>query len=214
MSDEWDKAEAAVRSLGSTRKVEELTASDLRAWASENTLMTRTQWPKVKRELYKQFDVDYDALREREQRERAQALAAAAADAPVVGLWSAGDDRGSFAVVGDAGTSEVAWYGSFHQDDRIFRQGDQDSADEASAGKAVFLAAKVREHLDATAVRLRLRVSSERIDGVKLADLAAKKQVILDLEVVQTANPAEQWCLEPGFGEWRAIRLSDLVVAE
>lgn len=64
-------------------------------------------------------------------------------------------------------------------------------------------------------MRLRLRVSSERIDGVKLADLAAKKQVILDLEVVQTtANPAEQWCLEPGFGEWRAIRLSDLVVAE
>ncbi len=153
-----------------------MTASDLRAWAAENNLMTRTQWPKIKRELYKQFDVDYDALREREQRERAEKLAAAAASAPVVSLASAGDERGSFAVVGDADTSDVAWYGSFHKDDRIFRPGDQDSADEASAGKAVFLAAKVRDHLEVEAVRLRLRVSSERIDGgVKLADLAAKK---------------------------------------
>ncbi len=214
MSDEWDKAESAVRALGSTHTVEELTASNLRDWASENNLMTRTQWPKVKRELYKQFDVDYDALREREQRERAEKLAAAAATAPLVSLSSAGDGRGSFAVVGDADTSDVAWYGSFHKDDRIFRSGDQDSADEASAGKAVFLAGKVREHLRVDAVRLRLRVSSERIDGVKLADLAAKKQVILDLDVVPTGNVAEQWCLEPGYGEWRAIRLSDLLVTE
>ncbi|MFD6859118.1 hypothetical protein ACFWCF_17475 [Rhodococcus sp. NPDC060090] len=212
MSDEWDKAEAAVRSLAATRKVESMMASDLRAWASERGLMTRTQWPKIKRELYKQFDVDYDALREREQSERAESLAAAAATAPVISLSSAGDERGSFAVVGDADTSDVAWYGSFHKDDRVFRPGHQDSADEASAGKAVFLASKVREHLDAHAVRLRLRVSSERINGVKLADLAAKKQVILDLDVVPTGNIAEQWCLEPGFGEWRAIRLTDLVV--
>lgn len=214
MSDEWDKAEAAVRGLGSTRTVGDLTASELRKWASENTLMTRSQWPKVKRELYKQFDVDYDALRECEQRERTEALAAAAATAPVVSLSAAGDERGSFAVVGEADTSDVAWYGSFHKDDRVFRPGDQHSADEASSGKAVFLASKVREHLGADAIRLHLRVSSERIDGVKLAELAAKKQVILDLEVIPTGNPAEQWCLEPGFGEWRAIRLADLVVTE
>ncbi len=214
MSDEWDKAESAVRTLGSTRTVEDLTAPDLRTWAAQNNLMTRTQWPKVKRELHKQFDVDYDALREHEQRERADKLAAAAATAPLVSLSSAGDERGSFAVVGDADTSDVAWYGTFHKEDRIFRPGDQHSADEASAGKAVFLAAKVREHLGVDAVRLHLRVSSERIEGVKLADLAAKKQVILDLEVVPNGNPAEQWCLEPGFGEWRAIRLSDLVVTE
>ncbi|MBC2586931.1 hypothetical protein H0B42_00330 [Rhodococcus aetherivorans] len=214
MSEEWDKAESAVRTLGSPLTVQTMTASDLRAWAAEHNLMTRTQWPKIKRELYKQFDVDYDALREQEQRERAEKLAAAAASAPLVSLASAGDERGSFAVVGDADTNDVAWYGAFHKDDRIFRPGDQDSADEASAGKAVFLAAKVRDHLEVEAVRLRLRVSSERIDGVKLAELAAKRQVILDLEVAPTGNPAEQWCLEPGYGEWRAIRLSDLVVTE
>ncbi|WJJ14695.1 hypothetical protein P9990_27010 (plasmid) [Prescottella equi] len=214
MSDEWGTAAEAVAELGKQRSVAEMSASDLREWASQTKVMTRTLWPKVKRELYKQFDVDYEEAREAETAARTAALKAAAESAPIAELFAAGDGRGSFAIVGVENTSDVCWYGTFHPEDKVYKADDQDSADEAASGKAVFLASKVRESLKADALRLRLHVSSERINGVKLADLAAKKQIILELDVMARGNPAEDWTQEPGYSYWQSIRLSDLVVEE
>ncbi|MFZ2174285.1 MAG: hypothetical protein WAW17_09655 [Rhodococcus sp. (in: high G+C Gram-positive bacteria)] len=218
-SDEWEKAAAAVRDAAA-----ELRGSDtaaLRTWASSKKLMSRSMWPKVKRELYKQLDIDYDTQRETENAARQQAIAAAAASAPLVELYAAGDERGSFAVLPgpavnegtDAQVNEAAWYGTFHEKDTIYREGNQDSADNSAAGKAVFLAGKVRESKGLEAVRLVLHISNPNLDGDRLAGTAAKACVALELDITET-NPACEYCERPGYQAWQAIRLSDLLVDE
>ncbi|MEU2004516.1 hypothetical protein ACH47B_26295 [Rhodococcus sp. NPDC019627] len=218
-SEEWDKAAAAVRAAA-----EELRGSDtaaLRTWASSKKLLSRSMWPKVKRELYKQLDIDYDTQRETENATRRQAVAAAATTAPLVELYAAGDERGAFAVLpgpavhagNDADIAEAAWYGTFHEKDTIYRDGDQDSADNSAAGKAVFLAGKVRESQGIDAVRLLLHISNPNLDGDRLAGTAAKAGVALELDITET-NPAYEYCERPGYQAWQAIRLSDLLVDE
>ncbi|GCE40946.1 hypothetical protein Rhow_004589 [Rhodococcus wratislaviensis] len=165
-ADEWDKAAQAVR--GAAEELRGADTAALRTWAQTNKLLSRSMWPKVKRELYKQLDIDYDTQRETETEARQQAVAAAAAAAPLVELYAAGDERGSFAVLpgpavnhgSDADVNDAAWYGTFHEKDTIYRAGDQDSADNSAAGKAVFLAGKVREEQGLDAVRLLLHISN------------------------------------------------------
>ncbi|OZE92878.1 hypothetical protein CH299_28610 [Rhodococcus sp. 14-2686-1-2] len=204
---EWEAAAAAVRGAADDLRTSDSAA--LRAWAKTNDLLSRTMWPKVKRELLKQLDLDYDSLRNREAIERRDAIAASAASAPLVELFAAGDERGSFAVVGPV--DDAAWYGTFHRNDAVFKKGNQDSADDSAAGKAIFLAGKAREEADVPAVRLLLHISNPNIDGTALAGVAAKHGVSLDLDITDD-NPAAQWCEEPGFQAWQAIRLSDLFV--
>ena len=211
MSDEWGTAAAAVTSLAKSQDVATMSTADLRAWAKDAGVLSKSLWAKAKRELWKQTGIDYDALREQESADRARVLAESAASAPLVELFAAGDERGSFAVVGVADTEDTAWYGTFHPDDTVFKAGDQTSADSSAAGKAVFLAGKVREHLAVPAVRLLLHIGNELVDGPKLADMAAKKSIVLELDVTME-NPATEWCLANGWQAWQAIRLSDLVV--
>lgn len=211
VSDEWGTAANAVKSLAASQDVAAMSTADLRAWGKDAGLLSKTLWAKVKRELWKQADLDYDALREQESADRARILAESAAAAPVVELFAAGDERGSFAVVGVADTADTAWYGTFHPDDSVYKAGDQTSADSAAAGKAVFLAGKVRESLEVPVVRLLLHIGNELVDGPRLADMAAKKSIVLELDVTME-NPATEWCLANGWQAWQAIRLSDLVV--
>lgn len=213
MSDEWGTAAAAVKSLAESRDIASMSTADLRSWGKDAGVLSKSLWAKVKRELWKQADLDYDALREQEASDRARVLAEAAASAPLVELFASGDERGSFAVVGVANTADTVWYGTFHSDDAVFKAGDQTSADSSAAGKAVFLAGKVREHLAVPAVRLLLHIGNELVDGPKLADMAAKKSIVLELDVTME-NPATEWCLANGWQAWQAIRLSDLVVTE
>ncbi|MBY6412865.1 hypothetical protein HQ346_14355 [Rhodococcus sp. BP-252] len=207
---EWDQAAAAVRDAANHLRTASTT--DLRAWAKTQGLFSRSLWPKVKRELYKQLDVDYDALctAEGEQVAEKVAEAAAAASAPLVELYAAGDERGSFAVVGDG--EDTAWYGTFHAKDAIFRQGDQDSADDSAAGKAAFLAGKLRDELAVPALRLILHISNPNVDGTRLAAIAAKHGVHLEQLEIADDNPASVWCEVPGHRAWQAIRLTDLLV--
>ena len=218
-ADEWDKAAQAVR--GAAEELRGADTAALRSWAQTNKLLSRSMWPKIKRELYKQLDIDYDTQRETETAARQQAVAAAAAAAPLVELYAAGDERGSFAVLpgpavndgSDAAVNDAAWYGTFHEKDTIYRAGDQDSADNSAAGKAVFLAGKVREAQRLDAVRLLLHISNPHLDGNRLAGTAAKAGVALELDITD-ANPACEYCERPGYQAWQAIRLTDLLVTD
>ncbi|MDP1007297.1 hypothetical protein, partial [Klebsiella pneumoniae] len=89
-----------------------------------------------------------------------------------------GDERGSFAVLGPV--DDAAWYGTFHKNDTVFKEGNQRSADDSAAGKAIFLAGKAREDANVPAVRLLLHISNPEIDGNSLAGMAAKHGVALD----------------------------------
>lgn len=207
---EWDQAAAAVQEAQ-----EQLRAADtaaLRSWAEDAGLFTRSMWPKIKRELYKQLDRDYDALRTQESEQVTDEVAEAAASAPLIELYAAGDERGSFAVVGDG--EETAWYGTFHAKDAIFRRGDQVSADDSAAGKAAFLAGKLREELGVPAIRLILHISNPGVDGTRIAAVAAKHGVHLAELDITDENPASVWCEVPGHRAWQEIRLTDLLVDE
>ncbi len=206
---EWEQAAAAVRAAA-----DELRSSDssaMRAWAKSNNLLSRSMWPKVKRELVKQLDLDYDVLRDAEATKRKNEIAEAAATAPLVELFAAGDERGSFAVLGPV--DDAAWYGTFHKNDTVFKEGNQRSADDSAAGKAIFLAGKAREDANVPAVRLLLHISNPEIDGNSLAGMAAKHGVALDLDITDN-NRAVDWCEEPGYQAWQAIRLSDLFIED
>jgi hypothetical protein len=205
---EWDQAAAAVRDAADHLRT--ASTADLRAWAETEGLFSRSLWPKVKRELYKQLDVDYDALRTAESEQVTVEVAQAAESAPLVELYAAGDERGSFAVVGDG--EDTAWYGTFHAKDAIFKRGDQDSADDSAAGKAAFLAGKLRDELGAPAIRLILHISNPNVDGTRLAAIAAKHGVHLEQLEIADDNPASVWCEVPGHRAWQAIRLTDLLV--
>ncbi|MFC8178738.1 hypothetical protein ACFULT_07685 [Rhodococcus sp. NPDC057297] len=209
-STDWDTAASAVRAAADTLRTADTAA--LRAWAEDAGLFSRSLWPKVKRELYKQLDLDYDTLRAREAEQVTDEVAEAAAAAPLIELHAAGDERGSFAVVGDG--EETAWYGTFHAKDSVFRLGDQDSADDSAAGKAAFLAGKLRDELGVPAIRLILHITNPNIDGTRLAAVAAKHGVHLERLDIDDDNPAVLWCEVPGHRAWQAIRLTDLLVDE
>lgn len=207
---EWEQAAAAVRTAADELRTSDSTA--MRAWAKDNNLLSRTMWPKVKRELVKQLDLDYDVLRDAEATKRKNEIADAAAGAPLVELFAAGDERGSFAVLGPG--DDAAWFGTFHKNDTIFKEGNQRSADDSAAGKAVFLAGKAREDANVPVVRLLLHISNPEIDGNSLAGMAAKHGVALELDITDN-NRAVDWCeTEPGYQAWQAIRLSDLFIED
>lgn len=153
---EWEQAADAVRTAADELRTSD--SSEIRAWAKKNKLLSRSMWPKVKRELVKQLDLDYDVLRDAEATKRKKEIAEAAATAPLVELFAAGDERGSFAVLGPV--DDAAWYGTFHKNDTVFKEGNQRSADDSAAGKAVFLAGKAREDANVPAVRLLLHISN------------------------------------------------------
>jgi hypothetical protein len=209
-ANEWDQAAAAVRDASQDLRTAD-TAS-LRAWAEQTGLFSRSMWPKIKRELYKQLDVDYDTLRAQEGEQVAEQVAEAAVSAPLIELFTAGDERGSFAVVGNG--EDTAWYGTFHAKDAVFRHGNQDSADDSAAGKAAFLAGKLRDELGVPAIRLILHISNPNVDGTRLAAIAAKSGVHLERLDIDDDNPAAVWCEVPGHRAWQAIRLSDLLVED
>ena len=76
---EWAEAATAVRQARET--LEASTASEIRAWAEKSGLTDWSMWQKIKRELYKQLDLDYDGLRANEAEQVTDAVASAASAA-------------------------------------------------------------------------------------------------------------------------------------
>jgi hypothetical protein len=210
-SAQWDEVGKAVK-----ESAEELrlltTHSDLYAWAKEHKFATASMFPKFKTELNKRLDIDYDELRSIAQRQRLAQIEADAADGPLVELWAAGDDEvSSYAVCGPGGL--VAWYGEFYEEDKIRKEGDQNSADLSAAGKAVFLAGKVRGELEVPALTVRIHVLNHHVRADDLMRAALGAGVVVEIDVDDDTT-ALDWCREPGSKSWRETKLERLVVAD
>lgn len=210
-SAQWDEVGKAVK-----EGAEELrlltTHSDLYAWAKEHKFATASMFPKFKTELNKRLDIDYDELRSIAQRERLAQIEADAADGPLVELWAAGDDEvSSYAVCGPGGL--VAWYGEFYEEDKIRKEGDQNSADLSAAGKAVFLAGKVRGELEVPALTVRIHVLNHHVRADDLMRAALGAGVVVEIDVDDDTT-ALDWCREPGSKSWRETKLERLVAVE
>lgn len=208
---QWDEVGKAVKE-GAEELRALTTHSALYEWAKEHKFATQSMFPKFKTELSKRLDIDYDELRSIAQRERLAQIQAAAADGPLVELWAAGDDEvASYAVCGPEGL--VAWYGEFFDDDKIRKEGDQNSADLSAAGKAVFLAGKVREELEVDALTVRIHVLNHHVRSGDLMRAALGAGVVVEIDVDDDTT-ALDWCREPGSKSWRETKLERLVVAD
>lgn len=191
------------------------THGQLYEWAKEHGL-TGTQFAAVKHELNK-IGVDYDAIREQVTRQRLSELNAAAAEGvPVIRLSAAGADAvGSYAVCDAEGTA--LWYGTFHQRDRHYRKGNQASADQSAASKAIFVASKARQLAGAELVRLHLTLTNPHVDTASLIREATSWRLLLDIEINgDPASPpaAVEWCENPGFQDWKDADLAALVESQ
>lgn len=188
------------------------THGQLYGWAKERGL-TGTQFAAVKHELRK-IGVDYDEIREEVTRQRLSELNADAAEGvPVIRLSAAGADAvNSYAVCDAEGT--VLWYGTFHERDRHYRKGNQASADQSAAAKAIFLASKARQQAKAESARLHLSLTNRHVDTAALIREATAWRLLLDIEINDDpANPpaAVAWCENPGFQDWKDADLAALV---
>ena len=210
-SAQWDEVGKAVKEGADELRLL-TTHSDLYAWAKEHKFATASMFPKFKTELSKRLDIDYDELRSIAQRQRLTQIEADAAGGPLVELWAAGDDEvSSYAVCGPDGL--VAWYGEFYEEDKIRKEGDQNSADLSAAGKAVFLAGKVREELEVSALTVRIHVLNHHVRAEDLMRAALGAGVVVEIDVDDDTT-ALDWCREPGSKSWRETKLERLVVAD
>ena len=205
---DWDTAEQAVTD-GAERLKAAADHRQIRAWAVEGGVATKNLWPKVKTELRKQLDIDYDQLRADTLAAEAADIEAAAQDAPVIELYCAGDDEvASYAVCAVADDHE-SWYGQFHSKDVIYRPGDELSAERSAADKAIYLAGKAREKAGLDTVRLIVHTSHHDLTAEDLAGTASRHRVAVSIEL-SDQNPAIALCRAPGYRTWREIRLDAL----
>ncbi|QHE73038.1 hypothetical protein [Rhodococcus sp. WAY2] len=208
---QWDEVGKAVKA-GADELRALTTHSQLYEWAKEHKFATASMFPKFKTELNKRLDIDYDELRSIAQRERLAQIEAAAVDGPLVELWAAGDDEvSSFAVCGSEGF--VAWYGEFFAGDKIRKEGDQNSADLSAAGKAVFLAGKVREELEVDALTVRIHVLNHHVRSEDLMRASLGAGVVVEIDVDDDTT-ALDWCREPGSKSWRETKLERLLARD
>ena len=202
----WDKVRAAVKP--NLAELEAMPSHrELYAWAKENNFNTKTLFPLLKRE-WRKYGIEYDELRAATLNAEFEEMTGAAEGAPELELWIYTDaEHGVFAVASADGAR--AWYGEFHEQDRIFKwDGDQVKADLSAAEKAVFLAGEARKEIDVPVVQLTLRTSNHEVSADKLAKSCLSHKVVVTVDVVDGENPATQWVMEPGYASWRDIRLA------
>lgn len=207
---QWDRAESAVSDHADTLRAA-TTHREIRAWAEEHDLTDpASQWVKVKAELRKQLDIDYDDLRDAVTARETEALATAATTAPTVVLCIAGDaETGSFAVCHPEDDRQ-SWYGTFHPKDKTYIEGDDLSAEKSAAQKAIFLAGKLRQKINADAIALTILTTHPDLAAEDVAKEANTARVVVNVEHTEQ-NPAIALTRAPGYREWREIRLDSLL---
>lgn len=210
-ADEWKTAERAVRDNASALR-SMTTHTELYTWAKENKLATKRLFPPFKTELRKQLHIDYERLREQAVADRYAQLTAAAVDAPTIALCCAGDAEVSTFAVCDLEGGDP-WYGDFHDEDPIYKEGDQITADISAASKAIYLAGQAREYAELEAINLVITTSNHELDADSLRKDAVRHRVLVSVEVTDD-NPALAMCRDlPGFRTWREVSLTDLLEA-
>jgi len=122
-----------------------------------------------------------------------------------------------FAICAESG--DVLWHGIFFEDDQSFSYGDrneQSACECAGARKAIWFASKIKEAINAPAIKLNLKVDAQWLcTGAGKASIlqsdARRFNIELNLEWISgTSNPADKWTTASGFKKWNEEPLTSL----
>ena len=193
----------------------------LTAWAKANGMDSRSGFSYFKKALLA-IDIDYNAMRAQRHAERQEAMAATATGR--LTLYTDAKARTDRFAICDRDGQPV-WFGRFFASDRDYN-GEQSTGEMAAAKKAVWLAAKVKEAINAQAIYLTLRVDAEWLcwanevrEGGKaggkaraLGEMAQRHRIVLTVEHVPGVdNPADRYTVASGFQRWQDADLHGLV---
>lgn len=198
-------------------ELKEMTHADIKTFAKEHGLMTKSGFPKLKTVL-KTKGVDYEALRDEAGEKRRQELDARAetieSDAhkgPTFTLHSAAIEDGgqaSFAVTDTQ--AQAVWYGKLFDDDRIWSSGDPVSAEQSAADKAIWIAGKAVALAGAEAGKLTLGVTHPELDVDELKRAGVRNNVAVEI-VFEEDSSAVSMAATPGFMKWQEYDLQQLL---
>jgi hypothetical protein len=214
--------EMTVRETIQTNRDEYLaakTSEELKSLFQRDGLATQHRWNKAVAAVIELGGVDYYAVRGEQRAATAEALRQQVTHE--VELFVDAKARCQRFAITDANGS-VVWYGIFFEDDRSFSYGDrneQSACECAAARKAIWLASKIKEAVNATAIRLHLNVDAQWLTTLAgkatiLASDARRFNIELDMKWVEgTSNPADSWTTAGGFKRWNDEPIEHLAVA-
>lgn len=181
---------------------------EIKSFIEEIGCKTQQRWGNAIAAIIECGGPDYYALREETRATTAEYLRNSVSHE--VELYVDAKSRCQrFAICDSEG--KVVWYGIFFEDDKSFSYGDrneQSACECAAARKAIWLASKIKEAVEAVAVRLKLNV-----DAKWLCSLAGKASILatdarrfnIELNVnwiPGESNPADKWTTASGFKKW------------
>ncbi|KXO95801.1 hypothetical protein AXK56_16445 [Tsukamurella pulmonis] len=216
-ADEWEKARKFVAEHPELAEMDSHAA--IYKFCDSKRHTGKTLWPKVRRELEKQYNIDYAELKAQAAErtaQRAEELKNVGDDVTRVELYTFGEmiERqdssfmGAFAITDSEGADQ--WYGNIHRSRGI--ETDPAAATEAVCS-AIWLAGKVREDADLEVIAATIHHSYPDIDADRVDAASVRNSVAVTLTHVDAENnPASVTCLEkPGYRDWQEIRLRDLI---
>ncbi len=195
------------------------TSQELKEFIESVGCKTKARWSRAVQAIIDIGGVDYYAARGETRAASAETLRSQVSHE--VTLFVDAKARCQRFAITDADGHPV-WYGRFFDDDRSFSYGDrneQSACECAAARKAIWFASKIKEAVNATAIRLTLKVDAQWLTtgGGKASILqsdARRFNVELDLQwIAGTSNPADQYTDTTGFMRWSDNDLASLAGA-
>jgi len=191
-----------------------LDCAGLTRWGIEHGCDSQAAFSAYKKALLT-IGVDYNAIRINHRAERAAEISKEA-NYEVTLITDATAAR--FSVCDEDG--EPLWYGRFFDGEG----GEQSAGEKAAALKAIWLASKIKETLNAAAIRLTLLTDAEWLcwgefsaDGKRggkarqLGETAVKYGIDLHVQHISGFdNPADRYSRTHGFKKWTDNNLSEL----
>lgn len=192
------------------------TPQELYQLAIELGFNSRAAFPRYKAALKDICDIDYDQVKQIRNEQRAESLAQSVTHETTLFVDAKARCQ-RFAICRESG--DVVWFGIFFDDDQSFSYGDrneQSACECAAARKAIWFASKIKEAVQAQALRLNLKVDAQWLctltgKAAILASDARRFNIELHLEWIPgTTNPADRWTTASGFRKWNDGPLGEL----
>jgi len=190
------------------------THTELREWGVKQGFDNRSAFPKYKAALLT-HGINYDLIKtgivqqsEEERRSKCTHKVTLFVDAKA--------SANGFGIC-DA-NENVLWYGKFYYQEDA---GEQSKAELCAASKAVWLASKIKEAINAEIIELELFVDAQWLTyqshggqkGYKLTQQSKKLGVILDVQWIPgKKNPADVWTTASGYKKWNDNDLATLAI--
>jgi len=187
---------------------------ELRNWAVQQGFDNRSAFPKFKLAL-NEIQLDYNYIKTGIISQSYEKLEESLTHS--VTLYS--DAKSSALKFGITDCNgNVLWYGRFFDDDNA---GEQSRAELAAAKKAIWLANKIKESVNAKSIMLNLIIDAEWLTyqdhsgqkGYALTQLARKNNIKLNVEWISgKENHADKWTVAKGFKKWQDNDLKQLAI--